>query len=273
MSSRPCGIFDSGVGGLSVLRHLRAQLPAENFLYFADQANVPYGGKSMAEVRRFAVGITDFLLDQGAKLIVVACNSASAAALEHLRRSYPGVPFVGMEPAVKPAVAQTHSGKIGVLATEVTLRGDLLARSTERFAGEVEVYEEALPGVIEPIEAGITDGQAMQRILGSVIEPLLSSGVDTLVLGCTHYPFLLPLIEKIVGKRAVIIDPSPAVARQAERLLAEQQLQNLSATPGSVDYYTSGSPQKLDASIKALSGETSASQQVSWGSDNRLRLP
>jgi glutamate racemase len=223
---RPIGVFDSGVGGLSILRQLRLELPGEDFLFLADQAHVPYGPRPLTEVREFSVAITRFLLDQRAKLIVVACNTASAAALHHLRREFPEVPFVGMEPAVKPAAEATRTHRLGVLATPATFQGELFASVVERFASGVEVLPLTVPGLVEQIERGDLDGPATRSMVEEALRPLLRQGVDTLVLACTHYPFVIPLIERIAGPEVRVIDPSPAIARQASRLLSEGDLRS-----------------------------------------------
>jgi glutamate racemase len=219
------GIFDSGVGGLSVWREIACQLPHECTLYLADQAHVPYGSRRIAEVRGLSEGITHFLLRQGAKVIVVACNTASAAALHHLRRTFPEVPFVGMEPAVKPAVAQTRNGVVGVIATQATFQGELFASLVERYAGDVRVLTQVCPGLVEAVEVGAFDTSETEALLRQCLTPLLEVGVDQLVLGCTHYPFLRQTIERVVGAGVTVIDPAPAVARQTGRVLAQRGLE------------------------------------------------
>ncbi|GAB4581256.1 MAG: glutamate racemase [Anaerolineales bacterium] len=218
-SAQPIGLFDSGVGGLSVLREIRKQLPHESLIYFADQAHVPYGARPLEEVRAFSEAITRWLLAQGAKLIVIPCNTASAAALRYLRQQYPAVPFVGMEPAVKPAAEQTQTGVVGVLATPVTFQGELYASVVERFAQGVKVLQHTCPGLVNEIERGAVGGNGARHILEDALHPMLEQGVDTVVMGCTHYPFVIPLIQEITGPNVRVIDPSPAVARQVGRLL------------------------------------------------------
>jgi glutamate racemase len=261
----PIGIFDSGVGGLSVLRAVRAQFPHENLLYFADQAHVPYGPRPLSEVRGFAEEITRFLLSQGAKLIVVACNTASAAALHFLRETFPRIPFVGMEPAVKPAAERTRSGAVGVLATPATFQGALYASVVERFAQGVRLFQHTCPGLVEQIERGELDTPATRTILEDALMPMLEEGIDTVVLGCTHYPFVIPLIQDIVGEPVRVIDPAPAIARQTGRLLAAYGLRNKSASDGRVVYLTSADPASLAASVSRLLGETSPlTRGVRW---------
>lgn len=218
------GVLDSGVGGLSVLRELRRLLPDESTDYVADQAHVPYAPRPAEEVRRFVTGISRFLLDRGAKLIVVACNTASVAALPHLRRAFPDTPFVGMDPAIKPAAAATRTGKIGVLATTGTFRSERYAYLIREFAQGVEVTGCPCPGLVELIESGRSDTPEAAALLRSFIEPMRARGVDTLVLGCTHFPLAREQIQAVAGPEIRLIDPAPAVARQVERILRQRGL-------------------------------------------------
>lgn len=262
--SAPIGVFDSGVGGLSVLRAIHQDLPAEALIYLADQAHVPYGSRSLLEVRAYAEGITRYLLSQGAKLIVVACNAASAAALHALRQAFPGVPFVGMEPAVKPAAEKTRSGVVGVLATPATFQGALYASVVERFANGVELFQHTCPGLVAQIEAGQLEGSETRAILVAALQPMLEKGIDTVVLGCTHYPFVIPLIEQIVGPQVRVIDPAPAIARQVRRLLEAQGLLALGASPGPVRFLTTGDPSQLQSLLPRLFGETGVVEGLDW---------
>jgi glutamate racemase len=215
------GVFDSGVGGLSVLTEIRRLLPAADLTYLADRAHSPYGQRSLEEVRELAESCTRHLLGRGADLIVVACNTASAAALHHLRAIHPDVRFVGMEPAVKPAVSLTRSKVIGVLATPATFQGELFASVVGRFAEGVTVITQPCPGWAELVEAGVVAGPEAEAAIARHLDPVLAAGADTLVLGCTHYPFLRHLIASRAGAQVVIVDPSPAVARQVAGLSAE----------------------------------------------------
>ena len=251
----PIGIFDSGVGGLSVLRAIRAQLPNENIAYYADQARVPYGARSLAEIRSFSEEITHFLLAHGAKIIVVACNTASAAALRYLRKTFPNIPFVGMEPAVKPAAEQTNSGVVGVLATPATFQGRLYASVVERFASDVTVLQNTCAGLVEEIERGALKGQKTHQILDSALQDMLAHGLDTIVLGCTHYPFVIPLIAKIAGENVRIIDPAPAVARQVEHRLETINARSTRQTEGQIQLYTSGDAKELASILPKLGFE------------------
>jgi len=248
----PIAIYDSGVGGLTVLRAVRALLPNENLIYLADQANVPYGERSLEEVRALAEKATAFLMEQGVKLIVVACNTASAAALKFLRNNYPDFPFVGMEPAVKPAAEQTLSGKVGVLATPSTFQGELYASVVERFASDVRVFQATCPGLVSQIEKGNLDSDETKRILEEAIEPMLQEGVDTLVMGCTHFPFVIPLIRQIAGENVRVIDPAPAVARQVKRVLESRELLSSDLQTGEFQFFTSGEASALAALLPKL---------------------
>lgn len=249
----PIGVFDSGIGGLSVLREITRLLPHEDVLYFADSAHCPYGPRPLAEVQALSTAVTAFLVEQGAKLIVVACNTASAAALHHLRASF-HVPIVGMEPAVKPAAERTNARKIGVLATQVTFQSELFARLLERFAVGVDVYTQVCPGLVERIEAGQLHDPQTEDLLRRCLAPMLDTGVDTLVLGCTHYPFVRDSIERIAGPNVEIIDPAPAVARQTTRVLEREGLLNDSHHYGQITFYTSGKAATLAVQIEQLLG-------------------
>lgn len=237
---RPIGVFDSGVGGLTVLKAIREQHPEEDLIYIADQAHVPYGPRPKEDVRDFSQGIVRFLLERGAKLIVVACNTASAAALKELRVSYPELPFVGMEPAVKPAAEETHSGVVGVLATPATFQGELYESTVERFAKGVEILQDTCPGLVNQIEKGNIRGEKTKEILEKALQPMLDQQVDKVVMGCTHYPFVIPLIEEILGPEVEVIDPAPAVARQVGRLLDRHDLRNAADHNGEIQFMTSG---------------------------------
>jgi glutamate racemase len=246
------GVFDSGLGGLSVWREIVHQLPHEQTLYLADQAHVPYGSRRLSEVQKLAEGDTRFLLEHGAKIIVVACNTASAAALHHLRRTFPQIPFVGMEPAVKPAVGRTRTGVVGVLATQATFQGELFASLVERYAGDVRVLTQACPGLVGMVETGALDTPETEALVQRYVSPLIEAGADQLVLGCTHYPFLRPVIERLTGGSAVVIDPAPAVARQTRRVLTQQGLMADEGQASHHMFYTSGDVTAFATMVKRL---------------------
>jgi glutamate racemase len=274
----PIGIFDSGVGGLSVARAIRKELPDERIIYFADQAHVPYGSRTLNEVRTFAEEISRFLLHEGVKLIVVACNAASAAALYSLREKFSDISFVGMEPAVKPAAENTQSGIVGVLATPATFQGALYASVVERFANGVHLLQDTCPGLVDQIENGELDTLKTEKILERALNPMLTEGIDTVVLGCTHYPFVIPTIQKICGPQVRVIDPAPAIAKQVRRLLDNSDLFALPFSSGSlglsgkrnIRILTSGSVLNLQKILPVLIGENLPVERVSWLSSNRL---
>ncbi len=217
------GVFDSGVGGISVLQEIRVLLPREDLFYVADSGHVPYGSKPDAFIRERSLRISSWLLEQGAKAIVVACNTATAAAAAALRSTY-DVPIVAMEPAIKPAVAATRSGIVGVLATVNTTRSERLTSLIERFGRGVTILTQPCPGLVEQIEAGQLDTPATRELLQRYVQPLLQRGADTLVLGCTHYPFLRPLLADIAGADVALIDTGAAVARRTTQVLGERGL-------------------------------------------------
>jgi len=233
-------------------------------LYFADQAHVPYGPRGLAEVQLFSEQITRFLLGMGAKLVVVACNAASAAALQYLRQAFPSIAFVGMEPAVKPAAESTHSGVVGVLATPATFQGALYASVVERFASGVTILQDTCPGLVGQIENNELDSAMTRAILEKALRPMLEQGIDTVVLGCTHYPFIIPLVKKIVGPEVRVIDPAPAVARQAARLLEMAGLRDTGTRSGVLRFFTSGEAARLTLQLPTLLGETGEVRQIVW---------
>jgi glutamate racemase len=259
----PIGIFDSGVGGLSVWREVARLLPCEDIVYFADSAHLPYGERSLEEVRAFSEGITEFLIGEGAKVVVVACNTASAAALYSLRERFP-IPIVGMEPAVKPAVSLTKSGRIGVIATKATFQGLLFQRLVERFGQGVEIYTKACPGLVEMVEEGLLNGKEAEERVKAHLEPLLEKGIDVLVLGCTHYPFLRETLEKVVGPGVSIIDPSEAVARQVKRVLESNGLLREEGGKGRYSFFTSGEPERFRGILRLLIGLEGPVFGVRW---------
>lgn len=274
-ATQPIGIFDSGVGGLSVLRHIQRHLPQENLIFFADQAHVPYGSRSLAEIRHYSVEITHFLLRKGAKIIVVACNTASAAALTMLRSTFPHVPFVGMEPAVKPAALNTRSGIVGVLATENTFASPRYEQLMHRFARDVEVLEDPCRGLVPLIEAGHISDPETEQLLRAVLSPMLTSGVDTLVLGCTHYPFVQPLIESLLatdfpGRQLTIIDPAPAVARQTANVLTQMQRLAPKRQMGSALLFTSAQRLLLQPLATKLLHQDFEVREAVWQGDRLL---
>lgn len=255
MAEQPVGVFDSGVGGLSVLREIRQLLPQESLLYVSDSGHAPYGEKSQQHIRERSLVIADFLLQQGAKALVLACNTATAAAVTDLRGHYPQLPIIGMEPAVKPAAAATRSGTVGVLATTGTLKSAKFAALLDRFASDIEVITQPCPGLVELIETGNLQSPALLQLLSSYVAPLLSKGCDTLILGCTHYPFLKPLLRQMLPASIAIIDTGAAVARQLQRLLETHQLlaQDTTAT---AQFWCSGDASAMQKIMPNMWGES-----------------
>lgn len=240
------GVFDSGIGGLSVANAIYSLLPNESIIYFADTARVPYGPRPKYQIKQFSEEITAFLLEKKCKMIVVACNTATAAALNDLRKKWPHIPIVGMEPAVKPAAEATQNNKVGVLATLSTINSERYGLLMHRFASDVTVFENPCIGLVPLIETGKLKDAETKNLLYSILNPMLEAKIDTLVLGCTHYPFILPLLSDILGGSIEIIDPAPAIARQVERLLIKKKRLKSKKNQPIYHFYASGSYPKLD---------------------------
>ena len=270
MDPRPIGIFDSGIGGLTVTNAMQQALPTERLLYFADTVHIPYGQRSLEEVRQFSTAITRVLIAADCKLLVIACNTASAAALAHLRAHFPTVAFVGMEPAVKPAVEQTLSGVVGVIATTATFQSAVYASVVGRFAKDVEVIHQPCPGLVQQIEAGELETDHTEKMLRGWLEPMLAKNIDALVLGCTHYPFVRPLIERILGPSVRIIDPAPAVAKQVDRILEQRDLNAPAKQVGGLVAYTSGATEQFTALLPLLGLEQMEVRGAVWGDGDEV---
>ncbi|MBO7495136.1 MAG: glutamate racemase [Salinivirgaceae bacterium] len=252
MNTGPVGIFDSGLGGLTVWRELRRQLPNEDIVYFADSRNCPYGRKSAGEIIALAHNITDLLLTSyGCKLIVVACNTATAAAIDDLRQSYQN-PFVGMEPAIKQAALNTNTGRVGVLATKGTFDGRLYKQTSRKYANDIDVMVQIGDGLVELVEKNEYESDEARKLLHKYIDPMLEHSVDQIVLGCTHYPFYKPQIEAIVGSRVTVIDPAPAVARHVGEVLFEQDLKNAEKRAGADIFLSSGSIEPMQVLLTTM---------------------
>lgn len=262
---QPLGVFDSGLGGLSVLGEIRALLPAEDVLYYADNAYCPYGVRDREEIQERTVLISRLLVDRGAKAIVVACNTASAMAIEHLREVFPAIAFVGLEPAVKPAAKLTRTGKVGVLATPRTVAGERLRWLIETHANGVEVRTVAATGLVELVEEGVLSGEPVVRALRPLLDPMLAAGVDVVVLGCTHYPFLRREIEAYVGGGVQVIDSGVAIARRTQAVLAELDLVRSDRTPGWLRLMTSGDPAQVGPIAQMLLDEPAPMESVPLG--------
>jgi glutamate racemase len=270
VGDRLIGFFDSGVGGLSVWREVITRLPNSRTLYLADSAHCPYGARSTAEITDFSRAIARFLIRMGADLIVVACNTASAAALTALRREFP-IPFVGMEPAVKPAAERTRSGHVGVLATAGTLNGGLFRSTSARYTEGVVLHVQEGEGLVELVEAGETESAAAEALLRRYITPMLSAGVDQIALGCTHYPLLLPLLRRMVPDHVTIIDPADAVARQVERVLGKMPLvgpRHAETDPSAAEpqhrFFSTGSGEVLNQLADEIAGQHIFVAPMAW---------
>jgi glutamate racemase len=258
----PVGVFDSGVGGLSVLREIRRELPDEHLLYVADSGYAPYGDRPADFIAGRSTAIADFLIGQGAKAIVVACNTATAVAVQALRAKFT-LPIVAIEPAVKPAAAATRSGVVGVLATTQTLASAKFARLVDQFADGATVLTRACPGLVEQVEAGDLAGPRTRSMVEEFVTPLVGEGADTLVLGCTHYPFLAPLIEEVAGLGVTIIDPAVAVARELRRRLNAAGLLSATCEPGTERFWTTGPVETVGPIVARLWGRSVDVQRLS----------
>jgi glutamate racemase len=255
LADDPVGVFDSGLGGLSVTREIRQRLPHEDILYFADCAYCPYGIKSPEEIRLRSEVVVGSLIEAGVKTVVIACNTASAMAIAYLRKIFPEVPLIGLEPAVKPAVERTQVGKVGVLATPRTVAGERLRWLIETYAGGVAVHRVAATGLVELVEAGILDGPEVDAALKPLLDPMIEVGVDQAVLGCTHYPFLRGPIERYLGAGVEVIDSGAAIARRLEVVLDDRGTQRRRDAAGTIRFATSGDPAAVGPIATRLVGE------------------
>jgi glutamate racemase len=248
----PIGIFDSGVGGISILSEIRKQLPNENLLYFADSGYCPYGTKPLEKIRERTLKITHFLVSKNAKAVVVACNAACTAGLEQIRDHHPQLPVIGVEPAVKPACELTRNGKIGVLSTNMTIEGTRFSHLVASYGNGVEIFTQPAPGLADLVEAGKIDAQETKELLNRYLQPLLARGIDTLILGCTHYPFLRPIIREICGDGVILLDTGAAVAKQTEKVLIQKRLIESKNNLGSISFFTSGEPDFVKKVLEKL---------------------
>jgi glutamate racemase len=262
----PVGIYDSGVGGLSILSALTSLLHQERFYYVADGFHCPYGDRAEQEIIQLSLGVARHLVESGCKAIVVACNTISATSLPALRAAFPKVPIIGMVPAVKPAIELTHTGVVGVLATSATVKGRLYLDVLARYGGDTRVVSQPCPGLVERIEAGDLDGPDTERLVRACLNPIMAAGADVIVLGCSHYPFVRPLIERLVGPGVRIIEPSDAIALQTRRVLERQALCSAgrSAAEPQVHFATSGDTRSLEASVLRLVGISATADQLVW---------
>lgn len=248
-SDRPIGVFDSGVGGLSIWNEIHRLLPNESTIYLADSLNAPYGERGAEEIRRLSVKNTELLLEKGAKIIVVACNTATTNAIAHLRATY-DTPFIGIEPATKPAAIKTKTGKIGILATKGTLASELYLNTSAKFKGDVEIIQTVGTGLVQIVESG--SPADAKPLLKKYLAPMIEAGVDNIVLGCTHYPFLIETIRSIIPAGIHIIDSGAPVAQQTKRVLEAHDLLNADTTLGFHHFYTNASVEILQRFLTKL---------------------
>jgi glutamate racemase len=239
MSSKPIGIFDSGVGGTSIWQEIHAYLPHENTLYLADSKYAPYGLKGAERIKELSVKNTELLLEKGCKLVVVACNTATTNSIDYLRKTY-NVPFIGIEPAIKPAALKSNTKVVGILATKGTLSSALFHQTTDVFASNIKVVEQDGEGIVQLIESGQLFSDQMKSLLQKYLQPMIEANIDYLVLGCTHYTYLMPLLLKILPKRIKIIDSGVAAARQTKAVLQQENLLNNLNTPSNHQFYSNG---------------------------------
>ena len=250
MNSKPIGIFDSGIGGTSIFKEIHALLPYENCIYLADSRNAPYGNKSEEVILQLSIKNTEHLLNQGCKIIVVACNTATTNAISYLRANYT-VPFIGIEPAIKPAALSSQTKAVGILATKGTLRSALFHKTTDLYAKGIKVIEQIGEGIVPLIETGQLESDQMKSLLDIYLEPMLKANIDYLVLGCTHYPYLIPMLSKMLPKHIKIIDSGLAVAKQTQAVLASNNLLNTSTLKPDIALYTNGNDDILNAILEA----------------------
>ena len=253
----PIGVFDSGLGGLSIWKDIQKLLPKEDYYYLADSLYAPYGDKSPDEILRLCIKNTEYLLDLDCKLIVVACNTATTNAINYLRENY-AVPFIGIEPAIKPAALNTKTGKVGVLATKGTLGSSLFHHTASNHAAGITIIDQIGTGLVPLIEAGEAASDKTRILLLKYLRPMLDAGVDQIVLGCTHYPFLMPLLKELLPDDISILDCGMAVARQTNRVLEQNALLNTSSQDGSSSFYTNGSTDILKKMLNQLNAEGEA---------------
>lgn len=248
MSNYPIGIFDSGVGGTSIFKEIHVLLPNENIIYLADSRNAPYGNKTQEEIKNLSIKNTEYLLNKGCKIIVVACNTATTNAITYLRESYE-VPFIGIEPAIKPAALNTKTNAVGILATKGTLSSQLFHKTSDLYANGIKMVEQIGEGIVPLIESGKLNSDEMKDLLQLYLEPMLKANIDYLVLGCTHYPYLIPMLETMLPEGVKIIDSGLAVAKQTKAVLQSQDLLNLDEATPSVKLHSNSSVEVLNTLV------------------------
>lgn len=255
MNKQPIGFFDSGVGGTSIWKEVHQLLPHENTIYLADSKNAPYGEKSKETILSYSIKNTEFLLNKGCKLIVIACNTATTNTISVLRSRYK-VPFIGIEPAIKPAALQSKNNTVGILATKGTLSSELFTKTSEKFASKITLVEQVGEGLVELIESGQMNSDKTNLLLKKYLKPIMAKQADYIVLGCTHYPYLIPQIKKIVGNTVSIIDSGEAVARQTQAVLQQHNMLNYSQEMSMHQFYTNGNTEILKTILEKIPENT-----------------
>lgn len=260
-NNQPIGIFDSGVGGLTVWKELVKSLPNESVIYYADSANCPYGPKNKETIISLTSKVVDFLISKDCKIIIVACNTATAAAIDFLRSKYP-IPFIGMEPAVKPAAQNSKTKSIAVLATEGTFNGKLYTETSRKYAKDVVLNIKVGDQLVDIVEKGMINVPSTESHIRSLIKPLIDKNIDHLVLGCTHYPFLTGVLEKVLPKYVKIINPTPAIVNQTKRVLGQFDLLNLQKIEPSYKFYSSGSITVFENILRKITKKNYSIEEV-----------
>ncbi len=258
----PIGVFDSGMGGLTILSALRQELPNENYIYLGDTAHCPYGARSEADITDLSVRISHFLIEQGVKLIVVACNTASQAALATLRATFPSIPFVGVVPAVKPAARATKKGRIGIAATNQAAKATYLRQLIDEFAGGIQAFAIGCPELVTLVEDGQLDGPEVEAAVRHALDPILREDIDVIVLGCTHFPALRPVIERVATRQVQVIDSGSAIARRTRYVLDTENLMQPGTTQGELCLWCSGNPEKFSVIASKLLGYSVTTRQT-----------
>jgi len=249
MNNSPIGIFDSGIGGTSIFKEIHELLPNESCIYLADSKNAPYGNKSKADIIELSIKNTELLIKEGCKIIVVACNTATTNAIDYLRKTY-SIPFIGIEPAIKPAALNTQTKVIGILATKGTLSSQLFHKTTDLYSKDIKIIEQVGEGIVPLIESGELQSEMMTSYLQTYLEPMLKQNMDYLVLGCTHYPYLIPMLAKMLPDHVKIIDSGRAVAKQTQAVLSQLELRSNSTEKPNIRLFSNADTAVLNAILE-----------------------
>lgn len=261
------GIFDSGVGGLRILKEFHDNYPKNNYFYVADQYNVPYGPKSVKEVKYYSQEITNFLINKGCEIIVLACNTATASSIKYLRKKFPKIFFIGIEPALKPAIRISKSRKIGVLATANTLAGNFYNSFVGEVGNQNKIFKNSCDGLVEEIEKGYFESNKISEILDKTLNPMISDGIDTVVLGCTHYPYIFDQIKSVVGSKVKIIDPAPAIVKRLGYVLKERKINKNNNMVDKVKIFTTSDKDKINKFLPKVINFPVEISEIHWGQE------